>query len=61
MMPTIALGDVHNLFVRSLSAVTTAINPETRGIEMAEHARQSPKRVAAVAAMGASSAVTPNS
>ena len=44
MIPTIALGDVHDLFVRSLSAVITAIDMKTRRIEMAEHARQSQTR-----------------
>ena len=40
MIPTIALGDVHNLFVRSLRAVIAAIDMETRRIEMAERGRQ---------------------
>jgi hypothetical protein len=40
MVPPIALGDVHDLFVRSLSAVIPAINMETRRIEMAERGRQ---------------------
>ena len=30
MIPTIALGDVHDLFVRSLSAVITAIDMKAR-------------------------------
>ena len=50
MIPTIALGDVHDLFVRRLRAVIPAIDMKTRRIEMAERARQ-PQRVAAVAAM----------
>src|SRR5215475_9406582 len=36
MIPTIALGDVHDLFVRGLSAVIPTIDMETRRIEMAE-------------------------
>ena len=35
MIPTIALGDVHDLFVRRLRAVIAAIDMETRRIEMA--------------------------
>ena len=50
MIPTIAVGEVHELFVRSLSAVIPAIDMETRRIEMAERGPQ-PQRVAAVAAM----------
>src|SRR5438477_10116359 len=44
MIPTIALGDVHDLFVRRLSAVITAIDMKTRRIEMAERRRQSQTR-----------------
>ena len=40
MIPTIALGDVHDVFVRRLIAVIPAIDMETRRIEMAERARQ---------------------
>src|SRR5215510_15655033 len=40
MVPAIALGDVHDLFVRRLSAVIAAIDMKTRRIEMAERARQ---------------------
>ena len=40
MIPTIALGDVHDLFVRRLSAVIPAIDMETRRIEMGERGRQ---------------------
>jgi hypothetical protein len=40
MVPTLALGDVHDLFIRSLSAVIPAINMETRRIEMAERGCQ---------------------
>src|SRR5215468_10611583 len=40
MVPTIALGDVHDLFVRRLRAVRAAIDMKTRCIEMAERARQ---------------------
>ena len=40
MIPTIAMGDVHDLFVRSLSAVIAAIDMETRRIEMGERGRQ---------------------
>src|SRR6478672_7038495 len=40
MIPTIARGDVHDLFVRRLRAVIPAIDMETRRIEMAERARQ---------------------
>ena len=40
MVPTIALGDVHDLFVRRLRAVIAAIDMKTRCIEMAERARQ---------------------
>src|SRR5262245_58123712 len=41
MIPTIAVGDVHDLFVRRLRAVITAIDMKTRRIEMAERGRQS--------------------
>ena len=44
MIPTIALGDVHDLFVRRLSAVITAIDMKTRRIEMAARGRQSQTR-----------------
>jgi hypothetical protein len=40
MIPTIARGDVHDLFVRRLRAVIPAIDMKTRRIEMAERARQ---------------------
>src|SRR4030095_11948648 len=40
MIPTIALGDVHDVFVRRLIAVIPAIDMETRRIEMAASARQ---------------------
>jgi len=40
MIPTIALGDVHDLCVRRLCAVIAAIDMQTRRIAMAEHARQ---------------------
>ena len=40
MLPTLARGDVHNLFVRRLRAVLPAIDMKTRRIEMAECARQ---------------------
>ena len=40
MVPTIAMGDVHDLFVRRLRAIIPAIDMKTRRIEMAEHARQ---------------------
>ena len=40
MIPTIAWGDVHDLFVRRLSAVLPAIDMTARRIEMAERARQ---------------------
>ena len=40
MIPTIAVGDVHDLFVRGLSAVIAAIDMETRRIEMGERGRQ---------------------
>src|SRR5262245_31672152 len=40
MVPTIAMGDVHDLFVRRLSAVIAAIDMKTRRIEMVEPARQ---------------------
>src|SRR4030095_14368160 len=40
MIPTIALGDVHDMFVRRLIAVIPAIDMETRRIEMVERARQ---------------------
>jgi hypothetical protein len=40
MIATIALGDVHDLFVWSLSAVIPAIDMETRRIEMTERGRQ---------------------
>src|SRR4029450_737573 len=40
MIPTITLGDVHDLFVRRLRAVIAAIDMKTRRIEMAERARQ---------------------
>jgi hypothetical protein len=40
MIPTIAVGDVHDLFVRRLCAVIAAIDMKTRRIEMAERARQ---------------------
>ena len=45
MIPTIALGDVHDVFVRRFIAVIPAIDMETRRIEMAERTRQ-PHRVA---------------
>jgi len=44
MVPTIALGDVHDLCVRRLRAVIAAIDMKTRCIEMAERARQSQPR-----------------
>ena len=40
MIPTIAVGDVHDLCVRSLSAVIPAVDMETRRIEMAERGPQ---------------------
>ena len=40
MIPTLALGDVHDLFVRRRRAVIPAIDMKTRGIEMAERGRQ---------------------
>ena len=40
MIPTIAVGDVHDLVVRSLLAVIPAIDMETRRIEMAKRGRQ---------------------
>ena len=40
MIPTLAWGDVHHLFVRGLMAVIPAIDMETRRIEMGEHWRQ---------------------
>jgi hypothetical protein len=40
MIPTRALGDGHDLFVRRLRAVLPAIDMKTRRIEMAERARQ---------------------
>ena len=40
MIPTIALGNVYDLFVRGLSAVIAAIDMETRRIEMGERWRQ---------------------
>src|SRR5262245_49506907 len=40
MIPTIAVGDVYHLFVRSLLAVIPAIDMETRCIEMVERGRQ---------------------
>ena len=40
MIPTIARGDVHDLFVRRPRAVIPAIDMKTRRIEMAERARQ---------------------
>ena len=40
MISTIAMGDVHDLFVRRLSAVITTIDMKTRRIKMAERARQ---------------------
>jgi len=40
MIPTIAMGDVHDLFVRRLRAVLPAIDMQPRRIEMAERARQ---------------------
>src|SRR4030095_2815710 len=40
MIPTIAVGDVYHLFVRSLLAVILAIDMETRRIEMAERGCQ---------------------
>jgi hypothetical protein len=40
MIPTIARGDVHDLFVRRLRAVIPAIDMKTRRIEMVERARQ---------------------
>jgi len=40
MIATRALGDVHDLFVRRLSAVIAAIAMKTRRIEMAERGRQ---------------------
>src|SRR5215510_14715832 len=44
MIPTIARGDVHDLFDRGLRAVIPAIDMETRRIEMAERALQSQTR-----------------
>ena len=40
MIPTIALGNVHDLFVGGLIAVIAAIDMETRRIEMGERWRQ---------------------
>ena len=40
MIPAIAAGDVHDLFVWSLSAIIPAIDMETRRIEMAERGCQ---------------------
>src|SRR4029453_2266523 len=40
MIPTLAVGDVHDLFVRRLRAVRAAIDMKTRRIEMAARARQ---------------------
>jgi hypothetical protein len=40
MIPTLALGNVHDLFVGGLIAVRAAIDMETRRIEMGEHWRQ---------------------
>jgi len=40
MLPTIAWGDVHHLFVRGLMAVIPAIDMETRRIERRERRRQ---------------------
>jgi len=40
MIPTIAVGDVHDLLVRGLSAVIAAIDMETRRIEVGERGRQ---------------------
>ena len=40
MIPTIALGNVHDLFVGGLIAVIAAIDMETRRIEMGERGRQ---------------------
>src|SRR5205809_5147062 len=40
MIPTIARGDVHDLFVRRLCAVIPAIDMKTRRVEMAVCARQ---------------------
>ena len=40
MIPTLAVGDVHALFVRSLIAVIPAIDMETRRIEMAARGPQ---------------------
>ena len=40
MIPTIALGDVHDLVVRRLRAGIMAIDMKTRRIEMTECGRQ---------------------
>jgi hypothetical protein len=40
MIATITVGEVHDLFVRNLLAVITAIDMETRRIEMPERGRQ---------------------
>jgi hypothetical protein len=40
MIPTLAVGDVHDLCVRRLRAVRAAIDRKTRRIEMAARARQ---------------------
>ena len=49
MIPTRALGDVHDVFVRRLIAVIAAIDMETRRIEMAARARQPQPRAAGAA------------
>ena len=40
MIPTIAVGDVHDLVIGDLSAVIPAIDMETRRIKMGECGRQ---------------------
>jgi DDE superfamily endonuclease len=50
MIPTIAVGNVHDLVVGGLIAVITAINMETGAIEVREGGAR-PKRLTAVAAM----------
>ena len=40
MVPTIAMGNVHDLVVGGLSAVIATIEMETRRIEMGERGRQ---------------------
>ena len=51
MIPTVAVGDVHDLLIRLLVTVVAAIDMETRAIEMGKAWAQGPSAVAAVAAM----------